>query len=72
MKSFCTHLSGTFPLLSARVSIESGGGEAQNSTVQKAHGCSCLMVFDYLKGGMGRFKVEAAGSVSLPPGHGSL
>lgn len=50
MKSSCTHLSGTFPLLSARVSIESGGGEAQYSTVQKAHGCSCLMVFDYLKG----------------------
>lgn len=51
MKSFCTHLSGTFPLLSVRVSIESGGGEAQYSTVQKAHGCSYLMVVDYLKGG---------------------
>lgn len=42
MKSFCTHLTGTFPLLSVRVSIESGGGEAQNITVQKAHGCSFL------------------------------
>lgn len=50
MKSFCTHLTGTFPLLSVRVSIESGGGEAQNITVQKAHGCSFLMVVDYLKG----------------------
>lgn len=49
MKSFCTHLSGTFPLLS--VSTESGGGEAQHSTVQKAHGCSCLMVVDYLNEG---------------------
>ncbi len=72
MKSFCTHLSGTFPLLSARVSIESGGGEAQYSTVQKAHGCSCLMVVDYLKGGDGKVTVEAVGSLSLPPGYGSL
>lgn len=56
MKSFCTHLPGTFPLSSARVSIESGGGEAQYNTVQKAHDCSCLMVFDYLKGGMGRLR----------------
>lgn len=71
MKSFCTHLSGTFPLSSARVSIESGGGEARNSTVQKAHGCSCFMVVDYLKGGW-EGGVEAAGSVSLPQGHGSL
>lgn len=31
-------MSGTFPLLS--VSVGSGGGEAQYSTVQKAHGCS--------------------------------
>lgn len=44
------------------------------STVQsrEAHGGSCLMVVDYLKGGMGEVKVEAVGSWSLPPGHGSL
>lgn len=60
MKSFCTHLSGTFSLLSARVSIESGGGEAQYSTVQKAHvlfnGC-----WLFLKGEMGRLRWRRQG-----------
>lgn len=54
MKSFCTHWPGTFSLLSARVSIESGGREAQYITVPKAHGCCFFNGCWLFQEGMGR------------------
>lgn len=56
MKSFCTHLSGTFPLLSARVSIESGGGEAQYIQSRKLMVALVKWLLVVWTGGMGRLR----------------